>query len=73
MALAGSWFQEGEGTFSDFVEIQASVYNFQLSLARARADYGKTLALLQPLVGQPISEGCTTPDSNKNGGVSHED
>lgn len=66
MALAGSWFREGEGTFSDFVEVQASVYNFQLSLARARADYGKTLALLQPLVGHPIDGGCIPRDSNEN-------
>lgn len=55
MHLASTWFQEGEGAFSDFVEVQASVYNFQLSLARAKADYGKSIALMEPLVGQPVA------------------
>lgn len=72
MALAATWFREGEGAFSDFVEVQASVYNFQLSLARARADYGKTLALLQPLVGGPIDDGCITLNADSHGGDRHE-
>ncbi|SLM31377.1 Outer membrane efflux protein (modular protein) [Desulfamplus magnetovallimortis] len=57
MTLAGNWFQEGKGTFADFVEIQSSVYNFQLSIARARADYGKTMAQIQTLVGKPVDYG----------------
>ena len=35
---AETWFRQGEGSFSDFLELQATSYNFQLSLARAKAD-----------------------------------
>jgi len=48
---AETWYREGEGSFSDFLEIQATAYNFQLSLARAKADYGKTLIKLEQLAG----------------------
>ncbi|AQV01634.1 TolC family protein [Desulfococcus multivorans] len=55
METAETWFREGQGSFSDFVEIQATVYNFQLSLARARADYGKALAGLERLAGLDLT------------------
>ncbi len=55
METAETWFREGQGSFSDFVEIQATVYNFQLALARARADYGKTLAGLERLAGLDLT------------------
>ena len=55
METAETWFREGQGSFSDFVEIQATAYNFQLSLARARADYGKTLAGLERLAGLDLT------------------
>ncbi len=45
------WHREGLGAFSDFIEAQAALYNFRLSLARARADYGKTLAKMESVVG----------------------
>lgn len=48
---AETWYRQGQGSFSDFLEIQATVYNFQLSLARAKADYGKTLVKLEQLTG----------------------
>ena len=53
---AETWFMEGAGSFSDFVETQKTAYNFQLSLARARADYGKILADLERLVGRKVTE-----------------
>ncbi len=56
MEIAETWYREGQSTFSDFVETQAVYYNFQLSLARAKADYGKFLALLEQLVGQSITK-----------------
>ena len=56
MEIAETWFREGQSSFSDFIETQAVWYNFQLALARARADYGKNLARLERLVGQSISE-----------------
>ena len=60
---AESWFREDQGSFADFLEIQATAYNFQLSLERARADYGITLVALEQLAGvlldthQPAAKG----------------
>lgn len=48
---AETWFKQGQGSFSDFLEIQATAYNFQLSLTRAKADYAKTLVLLEQAAG----------------------
>ncbi len=45
------WFKQGQGGFADFLEIQATAYNFQLSLERAKADYAKTLVLLEQAAG----------------------
>ena len=56
MEIAETWYREGEASFSDFVETQSVYYNFQLSLARASADYGKVLASLEQLVGQTITK-----------------
>ncbi len=56
LVTAETWFREGEGSFSDFVETQNTVYNFRLSLARAGADHGKTLARLEQLVGAPLAD-----------------
>ncbi|MEW6428440.1 MAG: TolC family protein [Thermodesulfobacteriota bacterium] len=53
---AESWNREGEGSFSDLIEAQATVYNFQLSLARAQADAGKFLARLEGLAGTRLIE-----------------
>jgi outer membrane protein TolC len=55
MATAETWFRQGQSSFSDFIETQSVVYNFQLSLARARADYGKVMARLEQLVGHPLT------------------
>jgi len=46
-----AWFREGQGNFADFLEIQATAYNFQLSLERAKTDYSKTLVQLEQLAG----------------------
>jgi outer membrane protein TolC len=56
MTLAETWFREGQGSFSDFVEAQALWYNFNLALARARADYGKFLARLEKSAGQVLTQ-----------------
>jgi cobalt-zinc-cadmium efflux system outer membrane protein len=48
---AETWYRQGDGSFSDFLEVQATAYNFQLSLARARADYSQTLVRLEQLAG----------------------
>ena len=64
---AETWFKQGQGGFADFLEIQATAYNFQLSLARARADYAKTLVLLEQAAGvvldatKPLPTGEQTP------------
>ena len=51
MEIAETWFREKQGSFSDFVETESVYYNFQLSLARAKADYGKYLAQMERLCG----------------------
>jgi len=48
---AETWYRQGQGSFSDFIEIQATAYNFQLSLGRAIADYGKNLVQLEQMAG----------------------
>jgi outer membrane protein TolC len=53
---AETWYRQGDGSFSDFLELQATAYNFQLSLARATADYGKTLVLLEQLAGVALDK-----------------
>ena len=64
---AETWFKQGQGSFADFLEIQATAYNFQLSLARASADYAKTLVLLEQAAGvvldakHPLPTGEQTP------------
>ncbi|MEN8211982.1 MAG: TolC family protein, partial [Thermodesulfobacteriota bacterium] len=53
---AETWYRQGEGSFSDFLELQATAYNFQISLERAKADYGKTLVKLELLTGVPLDK-----------------
>jgi outer membrane protein, heavy metal efflux system len=53
---AETWFKQQEGSFSDFVETQKATYNFQLSMARAQADYGKNLAALEQIVGLTLTD-----------------
>jgi outer membrane protein TolC len=55
MEIAETWLQEGETSFSDFIETQSVWYNFQLTLQRAMADYGRYLARLERLVGQDLT------------------
>ncbi len=54
MEIAETWFREKQGAFTDFVETESVYYNFQLSLARAKADYGKYLAQIERLCGLSI-------------------
>lgn len=53
---AETWFLAKQPDFSDLVEAQSLWYQFQLALARTRADYGKDLARLERLVGDKIIE-----------------
>ena len=55
MELAETWYRQGQGSFSDFIETEAVWYNFQLALARAKADYGKFLARLEKLAGRSLT------------------
>ena len=50
-----AWFREGYAEFTDLIEAQSTLYSFQLTLARARADYGKHFARLEALVGHPLT------------------
>ncbi|MDH3601476.1 MAG: TolC family protein, partial [Candidatus Tectomicrobia bacterium] len=55
LEIAETWFQEGQSSFTDYIEAQSIWYNFQLTLARAQADYGKQLAGLERLIGYPLT------------------
>ncbi len=55
METAETWNRENQGSFADYVETESVWYNFQLALARARADYGKYLATLEGLAGVPLT------------------
>ena len=48
------WYRENKASFSDFLEARSVVHTFQLALARARADYVKTLAELETLTGSSL-------------------
>lgn len=61
MELAETWYRQRQGSFSDFIETGAVWYNFQLALARAKADYGKFLARLEKLAGRALSQKDETP------------
>ena len=63
---AETWYREGEGSFSDFLEVQATAYNFQLSLARAKADYGKSLVLLEQLTGVVLDKKIQEKEGGNN-------
>jgi outer membrane protein TolC len=56
LELAETWYRQGEGSFSDFLETQSAYYNFQLALVRATADCGKSLARLERLAGQDLTQ-----------------
>lgn len=49
------WNRQGQGSITDYLEIQSVHYNFELALARARADYGRYLARLEGLAGQNLT------------------
>jgi outer membrane protein TolC len=55
MEMAETWFREKQGSFSDFIETESVYYNFQLSLARAKADYGRYLAQIERLCGLSLT------------------
>ena len=68
LELAETWFRAGQSSFSDFVEAQSVWYNFQLTLARAQADYGKRFARLEGLVGHPLAQPANvTPEGSHKG------
>ena len=55
MEIAEVWYREGESSFTDFIETQSVWYNFQLALARAKADYGINLARLERMAGTHLT------------------
>jgi outer membrane protein TolC len=59
MEIAEVWYQEGESAFTDFIEAQSIWYNFQLALARAKADFGINLARLERLAGKRLTGDAT--------------
>jgi len=61
MEIAEVWYREGQSSFTDLVETQSVWYNFQLALARARADYGISLARLERLAGTRLTDESQSP------------
>ena len=61
MEIAEVWYREGESSFTDFIETQSVWYNFQLALARAKADFGINLARLERMAGQRLTGDVTIP------------
>jgi cobalt-zinc-cadmium efflux system outer membrane protein len=55
MEIAEVWYREGESSFTDFIETQSVWYNFQLALARAKADFGIHLARLERMAGTNLT------------------
>ena len=55
MEIAEVWYRERESSFTDFIETQSVWYNFQLALARAKADYGINLARLERMAGTHLN------------------
>ncbi len=52
--LSQTWYENEQIPFSNLVETRMVIQNFQLALARAEADYFKSLAELQKLTGLPV-------------------
>jgi outer membrane protein TolC len=65
MEIAETWFREKQGSFTDFIETQSVFYNFQLALARAKADYGRYLAQLERLVGRSLTRRGEKPSAKE--------
>jgi len=51
---AETWLNNGEGSLGDLLEARAAYHNFQLSMLRARADFGKNRADMERLTGVDI-------------------
>jgi outer membrane protein TolC len=70
METAELRFRQGQGSFSDYVEVQSAFYNFQLALARAKADYGKFLSRLETLAGTSLTNrGISEPSGDAKEGA----
>jgi outer membrane protein TolC len=63
MEIAEVWYREGESSFTDFIETQSVWYNFQLALARAKADYGISLARLERMAGRRLTGAAADSDA----------
>ncbi|MDI6792043.1 MAG: TolC family protein, partial [bacterium] len=57
--LSETWYRAGQTSLSEMLEVQAVWLNFELALARARADLLQNLTRLERVVGYPIK---TTED-----------
>ena len=63
LEIAEVWYRQGESSFTDFIEAQSVWYNFQLALARAKADYGIHLAHLERLTGRRLTGNAPDPET----------
>lgn len=69
LEIAETWYRNQQGGFSDFIEAQAVLYNFQLALARAEADHGRSLARLEGLTGSILTGSGLTGSGQTGSGA----
>jgi outer membrane protein TolC len=60
---AETWFRNGRSSLSDLTETHSVWYNFQLALARAKADHGQYLAALEGLTGRSLTGAAASADA----------
>jgi outer membrane protein TolC len=65
LSTAQTWVSQGQESLSDFLEVQSTAYNFQLSLARAQADYAENLALLEQMAGVILDRKHISPQKGE--------
>jgi outer membrane protein TolC len=59
-------YQTGGAGFSDMIDTQRELLEFQLNYERALADSQQALARLEAIVGRPIAAAPNTPDAASN-------
>jgi len=55
LGAAQKAFEAGNATFTDFIDTQRMLFEFQLSYERALADHEQRLAELEAMVGRPLT------------------
>lgn len=65
LELTETFYREGKGSFTDFLESQSTWLNFNLAHHRAMADYRMNIAKLEQLTGGPLPQKKETAEKAK--------